>query len=82
MKNEGARPSWLSANARQPIGFSRWSLSFKVKINLKTAHDSYEAWREGQHDDLVLFVALAAWFAERRYRNTDWRLAKALSEVV
>jgi hypothetical protein len=57
-------------------------INFKVKINLKTAHDSYEAWREGEHDDLVLSVALAAWFAERRYRNTDWRLAKALSEVV
>jgi hypothetical protein len=36
-------------------------LNFKVKINLKTAHDSYEAWREGQHDDLVLSVALACW---------------------
>jgi hypothetical protein len=56
-------------------------INFKVKINLKTAHDSYEAWREGEHDDLVLPVALAAWFAERRYRNTDLRLAKVLSEV-
>ena len=34
-------------------------LNFKVKINVKTAHDSYEAWREGIHDDLVLAVALA-----------------------
>lgn len=40
-------------------------LAFKVKIDLKTAHDSYEAWREGVHDDLVLAVALAAWYAER-----------------
>lgn len=39
-------------------------LNFRVRINLKTAHDSYEAWREGQHDDLVLAVALAAWYAE------------------
>lgn len=39
-------------------------LNFKVKINAKTAHDSYEAWREGQHDDLVLAVAMACWFAE------------------
>jgi len=38
-------------------------LNFKVKINAKTAHDSYEAWREGQHDDLVLSVALALWVA-------------------
>jgi hypothetical protein len=40
-------------------------LNFKVKINLATAHDSYEAWREGDHDDLVLSVALACWAGER-----------------
>lgn len=38
--------------------------NFKVKIDPKTAHDSYSAWREGEHDDLVLAVALAAWAAE------------------
>jgi len=36
-------------------------LNFKVKINIATGHDSYEAWREGDHDDLVLAVALACW---------------------
>jgi hypothetical protein len=35
--------------------------SFQVKINLDTAHDSYGAWREGSHDDLVLALALALW---------------------
>jgi hypothetical protein len=41
-------------------------LNFKVKINLKTAHDSYKAWREGIHDDLSLSaVALACWAAEK-----------------
>jgi hypothetical protein len=39
---------------------------FRVKINTKTANDSYEAWREGQHDDLVLATAMACWYAERR----------------
>ncbi len=39
--------------------------NFKVKINPETAHDSYSAWREGDHDDLVLAVAVAAWAAER-----------------
>jgi hypothetical protein len=34
--------------------------NFKVKIT-DTAHDSYGAWREGTHDDLVLAVALALW---------------------
>jgi hypothetical protein len=39
-------------------------LNFKVKIDPQTAHDSYSAWRESDHDDLVLSVALAAWWGE------------------
>ncbi|MBC7341186.1 MAG: hypothetical protein H5U02_01820 [Clostridia bacterium] len=45
-------------------------LNFKVKINVKTAHDSYEAWREGVHDDLVLAAALACWYGEKCQRMT------------
>jgi hypothetical protein len=41
-------------------------LNFRVKIDSVTAHDSYSAWREGQHDDLVLAVALACWIAEKK----------------
>jgi hypothetical protein len=41
-------------------------LNFKVKIDPQTAHDSYSSWRESDHDDLVLSVALAAWFAENQ----------------
>mgnify|MGYP001500631313 CR=1 FL=1 len=40
-------------------------LTFKVKIDPVTAHDSYGAWREGQHDDLVLATALACWAGGR-----------------
>lgn len=40
----------------------------RIKINPKTAHDSYGAWREGEHDDLVLAVAVAAWYA-RTHRS-------------
>jgi hypothetical protein len=40
-------------------------LNFKVKIDPITAHDSYSAWRDNEHDDLVLSVALAAWWAEQ-----------------
>jgi hypothetical protein len=46
-------------------------LSFKVKINVATAHDSYGAWREGEHDDLVIGVALACWYAERQPLPVD-----------
>lgn len=43
---------------------SQEMLNFKVKIDPETAHDSYSAWREQDHDDLVLSVALAAWWGE------------------
>ncbi len=36
---------------------------YRVKISA-SGHDSYDA-REGQHDDLILAVALAAWTSER-----------------
>lgn len=39
--------------------------NFRVKIDPKTAHDAYSAWRENQHDDTVLATAVAAWYAER-----------------
>jgi hypothetical protein len=37
---------------------------FQVKIT-QAAHETFGVWREGQHDDLVLAVALACWWAER-----------------
>ena len=49
-------------------------LNFRRKINLKTAHDSYEHWREGDHDDLVLAAALACWWITRRRGSTKVRV--------
>lgn len=43
--------------------------NFKVKIDPATAHDSYSAWREGVHDDLVLAVSLAVWYARKNSQN-------------
>jgi hypothetical protein len=43
---------------------TRELLNFQVKIS-DQAHDSYGAWREGTHDDLVLAVALACWAGEQ-----------------
>jgi hypothetical protein len=40
--------------------------NFQVKINAETAHDSYGAWREGTHDDLVLAIAMALWVGVRQ----------------
>lgn len=38
--------------------------SFTIKIT-EAGNDTYEAWREGQHDDLVFALCLAVWHAER-----------------
>jgi hypothetical protein len=40
-------------------------LNFRIKINLSTGHDSYEHWREGDHEDLVLAAAMAVWSARK-----------------
>lgn len=37
-------------------------LNFRIKVTL-AGNDQYEAWREGDHDDLVLSAACAAWTA-------------------
>lgn len=39
-------------------------LNFQVKITT-SANDTYGAWREGTHDDLILAVMLAAWWGTR-----------------
>ncbi|KUK43858.1 MAG: Uncharacterized protein XD72_1758 [Methanothrix harundinacea] len=40
--------------------------NFRVKININSGHDSYEAWREKDHDDLVLAAAVAVWWGKRQ----------------
>jgi len=60
----------LSAAARIPHvnTLLRELENFKVKINAN-ANETFEAWREKDHDDLVLALSLAAWLAERGRRE-------------
>ncbi len=37
--------------------------SFKAEITA-SGHETFEAWRDGDHDDLVLALAMGCWFAE------------------
>ena len=39
-------------------------MAFRVKISAE-GHDSYGAHREGAHDDLVLALSCAVWYAEK-----------------
>ena len=38
--------------------------NFRIKLDPTTGHDAYSAWRENDHDDIVLSVALAVWASE------------------
>jgi len=53
----------VAASLPEAETLRRELLNFRVKIDPRTAHDSYEHWREGDHDDLVLATAMACWFA-------------------
>jgi len=43
--------------------------TFRRKVSLTTGMDTYEHWRESDHDDLVLAAALACWWAERKLQG-------------
>ncbi len=49
-------------------------LNFKVRINIQTAHDSYGTWREGEHDDIVIAVALTCWWCDQMPKPLPIRL--------
>ncbi len=42
--------------------------NFNVKFT-RAGNDTYEAWRESDHDDLVPAAAMAAWFGEKKLHS-------------
>jgi len=62
-----ARPSGLTMHPGLPDAeaLSSELSSFQYKLT-EHANDTYGAWREGAHDDLILAVALAAWAGEQK----------------
>lgn len=55
----------IAAQLPEAETLTRELQNFQVKITT-AANDTYGAWREGTHDDLVLATALACWLAEAR----------------
>src|SRR5215204_22671 len=43
--------------------------TFRRKLSITTGMDTYEHWRESDHDDLVLAAALACWGPRENYRG-------------
>jgi hypothetical protein len=56
-------------------------LHFKVKQNKRTGNERYEAWREGDHDDLVYATAMSTWFRRHAKVRTDTVLARRLRQT-
>jgi hypothetical protein len=54
----------VSKKIEKFMSFVQEAQNFKMKIK-KGGHDSYEAWREAEHDDMVLSACLACWYSER-----------------
>src|SRR5581483_810906 len=58
----------IAENMPDTSTLTRELQNYHVKIDPLTAHDSYAAWREGVHDDLVFAVSLAVWLGENQRR--------------
>ena len=41
--------------------------NFRMKTDQRTGHDSYEAWLDRVHDDLVMSVAMGVWWVDRTH---------------
>lgn len=55
--------------------------NFRVKVTA-ARNETFESWREGQHDDLVLAVALAAWMGEQALPTPDDLLEETILEQI
>jgi hypothetical protein len=65
----------IAANLKEAKILQRELANFRVKINPGTTSESFEA-RDGEHDDLVLAVAMAIWFGEKMMHSLKIRTAE------
>jgi hypothetical protein len=58
-------------------------LAFRVKIDIGTGHDTYQAWSEKDRDDLVLATAMGVWMAEwlKKTRTPAVMMERGLTNV-
>jgi hypothetical protein len=53
----------ISHNLTHAVTLTNELQNFKIKVKARTGHDSYEAWRESDHDDMLLATAQACYCA-------------------
>lgn len=54
--------------------------NFRMKTAAVSGYDSFEAWREKDHDDLVLALAQAIWYADLQELSPDLNEEEAMEE--
>jgi hypothetical protein len=54
----------ISTKLKESKTLIRELQTFRSKINISTANESFEGWRTRDHDDTVLATALAVWYGE------------------
>jgi hypothetical protein len=61
----------LTIDPRLPLApvLGRELQAFRVKTKVGTGNETFEAWREREHDDIVFAVALACYWGERAFRR-------------
>lgn len=66
-----ARPVRLALGERLPFAAEvrQEMATFTAKLNPATASESFAAWREQDHDDLLIALALCAWWGETIGKN-------------
>jgi|SRR5215207_7925530 len=51
----------IPTNIRETEVLKEELLNYRVRITLRSGHDTYEPWREGDHDDLLFALCLSTW---------------------
>jgi len=54
--------------------------NFRVKVNPRTGHESFEAWKDSDHDDMVISLAMPIWYASEYMPTLDTPATKSEQE--
>ncbi len=61
-----SRLEWIASRLKGVEALVKEMAEMQVKVTA-SRREQYGAWREGQHDDMILAVALACWAVKKQY---------------